>query len=63
MSPQNAVPWQTLAKKDGGDDGTRTRGLCLDGVALLCNGLILNGVGGHLLIPRGTACHPLIVPT
>ena len=30
--------------------------------ALLCNRLILNGVGGHLLIPQGTACHLLSSP-
>src|ERR1700758_972105 len=37
-------------------------GLCRDRAALRCNRLKSNGVGGHLLIPQGTACHLLSSP-
>jgi hypothetical protein len=38
-----------LNEKNGGDDGTRTRGLCRDRVAGRCNLLELNGTDSPFL--------------
>ena len=38
------------AEKDGGDDGTRTRGLCRDRVTGRCNLLEINGTDSPFLI-------------
>jgi len=51
-----------VLEKNGGDDGTRSRGLCRDSTACWCNYLISNGVGGHLLIPEDTARQLLSSP-
>jgi hypothetical protein len=43
-----AIP-SNLLKRNGGDDGTRTRGLCRDRVAGRCNLLELNGTDSPFL--------------
>jgi hypothetical protein len=51
-----------VLKRNGGDDGTRTRGLCRDRATTRCNCLISNGVGGRRLIQDVAACHFLSSP-
>jgi len=58
---KNYTP-SSSALQCGGDDGTRTRGLCRDRAAMRCNCLISNGVGGRRLIQDGAACHFISSP-
>jgi hypothetical protein len=54
-----------VIERNGGDDGTRTRGLCRDRAAKSCNYLKLDGVGRHSLEQQATLryCYrPLNVP-
>jgi integrase len=51
-----------VLERNGGDDGTRTRGLCRDRATMRCNRLISNGVGGCRLIQKEAACHFLSSP-
>src|SRR3954463_1089978 len=51
-----------LLKGNGGDDGTRTRGLCRDRESGRCNLSKSNGVGGRRLVLEGTVRHFLSSP-
>ena len=54
-----------LLKRNGGDDGTRTRGLCRDRAATTSKSLKSNGVGRHSLVRQDILSHcyrPLNVP-
>ena len=54
-----------LTEKNGGDDGTRTRGLCRDRAATTSKSLKSNGVGRHSLVQQNILSHcyrPLNVP-
>jgi len=49
-----------VLERNGGDDGTRTRGLCRDRGTLHDNSLSLNGTDSPLSILNATAC-PLLL--
>jgi len=63
-----AVTAMSSARRRSGASGGQNELLCeapevcCDRVSLLCNRLISNGVGGHLLMPQGAVCHFLSSP-
>jgi len=46
----DAILAMQLIEKNGGDDGTRTRGLCRDRATTTCNLLDFNGTDSPFLI-------------
>ena len=54
-----------MLEKNGGDDGTRTRGLCRDRATTTSKSSKSNGVGRHSLVRKDILSHcyrPLNVP-
>jgi hypothetical protein len=47
---EGAILNAQLAQRNGGDDGTRTRGLCVDRAATARNTTTLNGTDSPLLV-------------
>src|SRR4029077_15570094 len=64
VGASGAIPCKSL-KRNGGDDGTRTRGLCRDRAATTSKSLKSNGVGSHSFVRQEILSHcyrPLNVP-